>query len=140
MQSFMNTYSFRFNNSQKTSTILFWFFTILLTIPLTPTVFLAYSNPLFPAWLLLIFAPLMLVAIYKLFKAASQRQSREILSLSTEGFSSSFFGSVLFSEIHAIRVPVREIELFGGRQPDYYKKTDADFLIWNFRSPRGTGK
>lgn len=122
----MNTYHFRFNNSKNTSTIVFWFFTALLTIPLTATVLLAHSHPLFPAWLLLISLPLMLMSIYRLFKAASERQSTEIVSLSKEGFTSSCFGSVLFSEIYSIRIPVKEIGLLGGIQRDYYKKTDAD--------------
>ncbi|NQX42994.1 hypothetical protein SAMN05421820_11443 [Pedobacter steynii] len=122
----MNTYRFHFNNSKKTSTILFWFFTTLVTIPLTATGFLTSSHPLFPAWLLLILLPLMLVAIYRLFKAASERKSTEIVSLSKEGFTSSCFSSVLFSEIRSMRIPVREIGLLGGTQRDYYKKTDAD--------------
>ena len=136
----MNTYSFRFNNSKKTSTILFWFFTTLLTIPLTATTLLAHSDPLFPTWLLLISLPLMLVAIYKLFKAASERQSTEIISLSKEGFSSSRFGSVLFPEIHSIRVPIKEIGLFGGLQLDYYKKTDADIPYLEFSITTRDGK
>lgn len=123
----MDTYRFRFNNSKKTSTILFWFFTMLLTITLTIIVLLLYPHPLFPTWLLLISIPLMLVAIYRLFMVASKRQSTEIISLSKEGFTSSCFGAVLFSEIHSVRIPAREIALLGGKQYDYYKQTDADF-------------
>lgn len=136
----MNTYRFRFNNSKKTSTILFWFFTTLLTIPLTATGLLKHSQALFPPWLLLISLPLMLVAIYKLFKVASKRQSTEIVSLSKEGFTSFCFGSTLFSEIRSIRVPVREIGLLGGTQPDYYKKTDADFPYLEFSITTRDGK
>lgn len=140
MLTFMNTYRFRFNNSKKTSTILFWFFTTLLTIPLTTVVLLAHSHPLFPAWLLLIFLPLMLVAIYRLFKAASERQSTEIVSLSKEGFTSLCFGSALFSEIRSIQIPAREIALLGGKQYDYYKQTDADFPNLVFSITIGNGK
>lgn len=136
----MNIYRFSFNNSKRTSTILFWFFTTLLTIPLTATGLLEHSQPLFPPWLLLISLPLMLVAIYKLFKMATERQSTEIVSLSKEGFASSCFGSVLFSEIHSIRVPVREIGLLGGIQLDYYKKTDADFPYLEFSITTQDGK
>ncbi|WP_343303277.1 hypothetical protein AAHN97_17105 [Chitinophaga niabensis] len=136
----MNTYRFRFNNSRKTSTILFWFFTTLLTITLTTTVLLAHSHPLFPAWLLLISLPLMLMAIYRLFKATSERQSAEIVSLSKEGLTSSCFGSVLFSEIHSIRVPVRQIGLLGGLQHDYYKETDADTPYLEFSIITRDGK
>jgi len=124
----MDTYRFRFNNSKKTSTILFWFFTTLLTITVSLTIIalLPDPHPLFPAWLLLIFLPLMFTAIYRLFKAASARRSTETISLSNEGFTSSCFGSVLFSEIRSIQVPAREIALLGGKQYDYYKQTDAD--------------
>jgi len=136
----MNTYRFHFNNSKKTLTILFWFFTTLLTVSLTVIVLVIHSEPLFPAWLLLISLPLMLMSIYRLFKVASKRQSTEIVSLSKEGFTSSCFGSVLFSEIHSIRVPVREIGLLGGLQPDYYKKTDADPPYLEFSVTTGDGK
>lgn len=122
----MDTYRFRFNNNKKTSTILFWFFATLLTVTLTGVVLVAHSDPLFPAWLLLISFPLMLMAIYKLFKAASERQSIEIVSLSKEGFTSSCFGSALFSEIRAIQIPAREIALLEAKLYDYYKKTDVD--------------
>ncbi|MNJ91509.1 hypothetical protein D3C87_91610 [compost metagenome] len=136
----MNTYRFSFNNSKKTSTILFWFFTTLLTIPLTAAILLARSHPPFPAWLLLISLPLMLVAIYRLFKVVSERQSTEIVSLSKEGFTSLNFGSALFSEIHTIRIPVREIGLLGGTPFDYYKKTDADFPYLEFSITTQDGK
>ncbi|RQO71402.1 hypothetical protein DBR40_16480 [Pedobacter sp. KBW01] len=124
----MKNYRFRFNNSKKTPAILLWFFAALLTVTLTGTtlVLLPNSHPIFPAWLLLIYLPLTLIAIYKLFKAASERQSTETISLSKEGFNSASFGTVLFSEIHSIQVPVREIGQLGGLQHDYYKKTDAD--------------
>lgn len=136
----MNTYRFRFNNSRKTSTILFWFFAVLLSVSLTAIVLVVHSDPLFPAWLLLISMPLMLMAIYRLFKAASERRSAEVVSLSKEGFTSSCFGSVLFSEIYSIRVPVREIGLLGGLQPDYYKKTDADTPYLEFSVTTQDGK
>jgi len=136
----MNTYHFRFNNSKKTATILFWFFALLLTVSLTTIILLAHSHPLFPAWLLLISLPLMFMAIYRLFKVASQRQSTEIVSLSKEGFTSSCFGSALFSEIRSIQIPVREIALLGGKQYDYYKQTEADFPILVFSITIGDGK
>lgn len=138
----MNTYRFRFSNSKKNSTILFWFFTTLLTIPLTITtiILLRDPKPLFPAWLLLILLPLTLVAIYKLFKVASEKKSTEIITLSKEGFTSLYFGSVLFSEIHSIRVPVRQMGLFGGLQRDYYKKTDVDIPYLEFSISTRDGK
>ncbi|MCL1664910.1 hypothetical protein M2T78_11650 [Elizabethkingia ursingii] len=122
----MNTYHFHFNNGKKTSTILFWFFATLLTVSLTGATIVLLPNPLFPAWLLLISFPLMLIAIYRLFKVAANRRSIDIISLSQKGFISSCFGEVLFSEIQSIQVPVREIGLLDGLQWDYYKKTDAD--------------
>ena len=136
----MNTYRFRFNNSKRTSAILFWFFTTLLTIPLTTIVLLSHSDPLFPSWLLLISVPLMLVAIYRLFMVASKRQSTEIISLSKEGFTSSCFGAVLFSEIRSVQIPAREIALLGGKQYDYYQQTDADFPNLEFSVTIGNGK
>ncbi|KIO78713.1 hypothetical protein TH53_02200 [Pedobacter lusitanus] len=123
----MNTYRFRFNNSKKTLTILFWFFAALLTISLTIIVIVIPSDPLFPAWLLLISLPLMLTAIYRFFKAASERQSTEVVSLNEDGFTSSCFGSALYSDMRSIQIPAREIALLGGKQYDYYKQTDADF-------------
>ncbi|WP_316818679.1 hypothetical protein [Pedobacter nyackensis] len=136
----MNTYHFNFNNSKKSATILGWFFTTLLTIALTATVLLVHSDPFFPTWLLLISLPLMFVAIYRLFKASSERQSREIVSLSKDGFISSRFGSVLFSEIQSILVPVKEIGLLGGLQLEYYKKTDADIPYLKFSITTRDGK
>ncbi|KRT16254.1 hypothetical protein ASU31_08740 [Pedobacter ginsenosidimutans] len=136
----MNTYHFHFNNGQKSSTILFWFFTTLLTIVLTITVLLVHPDPLFPTWLLLISLPLMFMAIYKLFKVASERRSGEIVSLNKEGFTSSCFGSVLFSEIHSIQVPVRQIGLLGGLQRDYYKNTDVDTPYLEFSITTQDGK
>jgi len=62
----------------------------------------------------------------------SERQSTEVVSLSKEGFTSFYFGSVLFSEIRSIQVCVREIGLLGGTQCDYYKKNDADFPYLEF--------
>lgn len=122
----MNTYHFHFNNGKKTSTILFWFFATLLTVSLTGATIVLLPNPLFPAWLLFISFPLMLIAIYRLFKVATNRRSSDIISLSQKGVISSCFGEVLFSEIQSIQVPVREIGLLDGLQWDYYKKTDAD--------------
>lgn len=136
----MNTYRFHFNNGKKTSTFLFWFFTTLLTIPLTATVLFVQPDPLFPTWLLLIFLPLMFTAIYKLFKVASERRSGETVSLSKEGFTSYCFGSVLFSEIHSIQVPVRQIGLLGGLQHDYYKNTDVDTPYLEFSITTQDGK
>jgi hypothetical protein len=136
----MNTYRFHFNNGKKDSTILFWFFTTLLTIALTATVLLLHPDPLFPAWLMLILLPLMFLAIYKLVKVASKRRSGEIVSLSKEGFTSSCFGSVLFSEIRSIQVPVRQIGLLGGLQHDYYKNTDVDTPYLEFSITTQDGK
>ena len=136
----MNTYRFHFNNGKKNSTILFWFFTTLLTIALTAIVLLLHPDPLFPAWLLLISLPLMFMAIYRLFKVASKRRSGEIVSLSKEGFTSSCFGSVLFSEIHSIQVPVKQIGLLGGLQQDYYKNTDVDIPYLEFSITTRNGK
>lgn len=136
----MNTYRFHFNNGKKDSTILFWFFTTLLTIALTATVLLLHPDPLFPAWLLLILLPLMFMGIYRLVKVASKRRSGEIVSLSKEGFTSSCFGSVLFSEIHSIQVPVKQIGLLGGRQEDFYKNTDVDTPYLEFSITTQDGK
>ncbi|RQO64823.1 hypothetical protein DBR43_31580 [Pedobacter sp. KBW06] len=128
----MNTYQFRFNNNKKNSTILFWFFAALLTIPLTTIGFLMRSQPLYPPWLLLVLLPLTLVSIYKLLKLASAKKSMEIISLNKDGFTSLCFGPALFSEIHSIRVPVRQIGLLGGLPSDYYKNTDADIPYLEF--------
>lgn len=136
----MDTYHFRFNNSRKTLTILFWFFASLLTVSLTTIVLLPYTHPVFPAWLLLISFPLMFVAIYRLYKAASVRQSTEIISLSKDGFASFCFGSALFSEIRSIRIPAREIALLGGKQYEYYKQTDVDFPNLVFSITLDNGK
>jgi hypothetical protein len=138
----MKTYRFHFNNSQKSSTILFWFFSTLLTVSLTvlTIVLPSHPNPLFPTWLLLISLPLMLIAIYRLFKVVSERKSTDIVSLSEEGFTSSCFGAVLFSEIRSIQIPAREIALLGGRQYDYYKQTDAGFPNLVFSVTVGNGK
>lgn len=138
----MNTYRFHFNNGQKISAILFWFFATLLTISLTSIsiVLLAHPHPLFPTWLLLIYLPLMLMAIYRLFKVTSEKRPTEIVSLNNDGFISSCFGSVLFSEIQAIRVPAREIGLLGGLRHDYYKKTDADIPYLEFSITTQNGK
>ncbi len=136
----MDTYRFRFNNSRKTLTILFWFFATLLAVSLTTIVLLPYTHPVFPAWLLLISFPLMLVAIYRLYKAASARQSTEIISLTKDGFDSICFGSALFSEIRSLRVPAREIALLGGKQYAYYKQTDVDFPNLVFSITLDNGK
>lgn len=136
----MNTYRFHFNKGKKTSAILFWLFTALLTIPLTAIVLLVPQDPILPTWLLLISLPLMLIAIYRLFKASSERKSTEIISLSKEGFTSACFGSVLFSEIHFIWVPVKEIGLLGALQRDYYKKTDANMPYLEFSITTRNGK
>jgi len=136
----MNTYRFHFNNGKKDSTILFWFFTTLLTIVLTATVLLVHPDPLFPTWLLVISLPLMFLAIYKLVKVASERRSGEIVSLSKEGFTSSCFGSVLFSEIRSIQVPARQIELLGELQRDFYKNTDVDTPYLEFSITTQDGK
>lgn len=140
MKSNYCTYRFRFNNGKKTLTILFWFFSTLLAVALTAVVLVVHSEPLFPPWLLMISFPLMLMAIYRLFKAASETHSTEIVSLSKEGFNSSCFGSVLFSEIRSIQIPAREIALLGGRQYDYYKQTDADPPNLVFSITIGDGK
>lgn len=138
----MNTYRFRFNNGKKISATLFWFFTTLLTVTLTSAtiVLLANPHPLFPAWLLLLYMPLTLMAIYNLFKVASKRRAAEIVSLNKDGFTSSRFGAVLFSEIQSIRIPVREIGLLGGLQLDYYKNRDADIPYLEFTLITRNGK
>jgi hypothetical protein len=122
----MKTYQFCFNNNNKTLAILFWFFTTLLTITLTTTIVVIPSEAYFPSWLLLLSFPLMLISIYRLYKVASKRKSIEIITLNKEGFTSSCFGSVLFSDIRAIKIPAREISLLGGVNYDYYKRTEAD--------------
>ncbi|HAY3551250.1 hypothetical protein KRE40_12145 [Elizabethkingia meningoseptica] len=138
----MNTFRFRFNNGKKTSTILFWFFATLLAVSLASVtiVLLPDSRSIFPVWLLLIFFPLMLVAIYRLFKATTEKRSNETISFSEKGFTSSCFGAVLFSEIHSIRVPVKEIGLLGGLQYEYYKKTDNDMPNLEFSITTKDGK
>lgn len=86
----MKTYQFRFNNGTKTSAILIW---------------------------LLIFSFFfMLISISMLFKVASKRRSGEIITLDKDGFTSTCFGSVLFSDITAIKIPAREISLLGGEK------------------------
>ena len=60
-----------------------------------------------------------------LFKASSKRLSTEIIRFDKDGFTSACFGSVLFSDIIAIKVPAREISLLGGEKYDYYKKTES---------------
>ncbi|MNG82399.1 hypothetical protein D3C87_327150 [compost metagenome] len=122
----MKTYRFRFNNSRKTSAILIWFITTLLMITLTCIILLIPSEPYFPTWLLLIFLPLTLIAIYKLFRTASERQSTDSVTLNKDGFNSACFGSVLFSNISAINIPVRSISLLGGEKYDHYKQTEVD--------------
>lgn len=134
----MDTFSFRFDNGQKTSTILFWFFTTLLTIPTTAIILLIHPDPFFPTWLLLISLPLMLVAIYKLFKVASERQSTETVSLSKEGFTSSCFGTALFSDIRSIQIPAQQMDLLWGRQ--YNKQTDVDYPSLVFSITISSGK
>lgn len=122
----MNTYQFHFNNNNKTGAILFWFFTTLLTITLTAIIFVVPAEAHFPIWLLVISIPLMAIAIYRLYKLASKRQSIEIITLNKEGFTSSCFGSVLFSDIVAIKIPAREISLLGGLNYDDYKRTELN--------------
>ncbi|REC75442.1 hypothetical protein DRF57_10495 [Chryseobacterium rhizosphaerae] len=66
------------------------------------------------------------MAIYKLFKVASKRQSVEVITLSELGFTSSCFGAVLFSDISSIKIPAREISLLGGHKYDYYKQSEVN--------------
>lgn len=122
----MKTYQFSYNNSNKTSTILIWFFTTMLALTLTGAILIMPKGQYFPRWSLLISIPLMVLAIYKLFKAASQRQSTEIITITKDGFISSSFGSVLFSDISYIKISVHEISLLGGKKYDYYKQSEAD--------------
>ena len=119
----MNTYRFGFNNGQKTSTLLLWFFTLLITVSLN---LLFVFTPILPGWLLFISLPSMLVAIYRFGKVFGERQGTEVVSLNKEGFNSFFFGTVLYSEIRSIQVPVNEISFLGGQQYDFYKRTDVD--------------
>ncbi|MGE8293440.1 MAG: hypothetical protein ACN6ON_17240, partial [Sphingobacterium sp.] len=122
----MRTYQFRFNNGNKTSSILIWFFTALLTITLTCTILVIPSVVYFPSWLLLISFPLLSLSIYKFFKATSERQSTDLITLNKEGFTSSCFGKVFYSNISAINIPVRSISLLGGKDYEYYKQTDLN--------------
>jgi len=122
----MGTYQFRFNNSNKTSSILIWFFTTLLTITLTCTILVIPSVVYFSTWLLLLSFPLLFLSIYKLFKTTSERQSTDLITLNKEGFRSLCFGSVLYSSISAINIPARSISLLGGKDYEYYKQTDVD--------------
>lgn len=136
----MNTYHFRFNNSRKSLTILLWFFVTLLTVTLTVSVLVVRSNRHLPGWLLLISLPLMIIAIYRLVVAASQRQSEDTVTFSKEGFTSACFGDALYAEIRSIQVPARQISLLGGQQYDYYKRTEADFPHLEFSITMGNGK
>ena len=139
-KSIMNTYRFSFNNSKKSPAILFWFFATLLTVSLTAVILLVHADPLFPAWLLLISLPLMLLSIYKLFKGAFERKSTDIVSLTKEGFTSSCFGSALFSEVRSIQIPARDIAWLGGKDYDYYKQTEASFPNLVFSISIGDGR
>lgn len=87
----MKSYQFRFNNRSKTSAILVWFFTVLLAITLTTTLFLVRPAHDLSSWLLLILFPFLLIAIYRLFKTASERQSTEILTLNRDGIAKEKF-------------------------------------------------
>lgn len=122
----MKTYQFRFNNSSKTVSILIWFFTALLTITLTVSVLLMPSESYYLSWVLVIIIPLMVISIYRLYQLASKRQSIEIITLSKNGFTSSCFGSVLFSDINSVKIPAKEISLLGGEKYDYYKRTELN--------------
>ncbi|MGE8430553.1 MAG: hypothetical protein ACN6O7_21945 [Sphingobacterium sp.] len=135
----MKTYQFRFNNSTKTSSILFWFFTALLSITLSITIFLIHSEPYFPIWLLLISFPLMLISINRLFKVASKRVSTEMITLDKDRFTSACFGSVLFSDITSIQIPASEISLLAGENYDYYKQTEVDppYLVISITTDNG---
>ena len=119
----MNTYRFRFNNGQKTSTLLFWFFSLLLTVSLN---LLFVFTPILSIWFLFISLPSMLVAVYRFAKVFRERQGTEVISSIKEGFTSACFGSVLYSKIRSIQVPVKEISFLDGQQYDFYKRTDVD--------------
>jgi len=120
----MKTYQFRFNNRNKTSAILLWFFTALVSITLSITILVTRSEPYFPSWLFLISFPFVLISLNMLFKASSKRLSTEIIRFDKNGLTSACFGPVLFSDISAIKIPAREISLLGGEKYDYYKKTE----------------
>ncbi len=122
----MKTYQFRFNNSSKSSSILSWFFTALISLTLTITIFLIHSEPYFPSWLSLISFPLMLISLNRLFKVASKRLSTEIITLDENGFTSACFGSVLYTDITSIKIPVRDISVLGGKKYDFYKTAEVD--------------
>lgn len=122
----MKTYRFRFNNSNKTLPILIWFFTALLSITLTVSVLLIPSEPHDLSWFLLITIPLMVISIYRLYKLTLKRQSVEIITLNKDGFTSSCFGSVLFSDIISVKIPAREISWLGGVKYDDYKRTELN--------------
>jgi len=68
----------------------------------------------------------MFISINRLFKTASKRLSPEIITLDKDRFTSACFGSALFSDITAIKIPAREISLLGGPKYEYYKKTEAN--------------
>jgi len=132
----MNQYHFRFNNGKKSSTIVFWLFATLLSITFALfTVFISISP-----WLSLISFPLMVLAIYQLIKKSGERQATETISLNKEGFSSSFFGAVLFAEICTIRVSAKDISLLGGVQYEYYLRSEVNFPSAAFSISTQNGK
>nr|WP_121272870.1 hypothetical protein [Pedobacter schmidteae] len=132
----MNQYHFRFNSGKKSLPIILWFFATLLAIACN---LLAAFTPIIP-WLLALSFPLMGIAIYQLIKKSRERQSTETISLHPEGFSSTCFGSILFTEISTIRLSVRDISLLGGLPYDYYLRTENNFPITEFFISTQNGK
>jgi hypothetical protein len=124
----MNTYHFRFNNGKNTTTTLFWFFAMLITITSTLCLLVFPSIILF-----LISIPSMLISIYQCIKWAGKQHSTETISLDKEGFTSVCSGSVLFSKIRSIRVPARQMGALGFKEYEYYlKQTDVDIVALVF--------
>lgn len=132
----MNQYHFRFNSGKKSLTITLWFFATLLTITCT---LLAVFTPIIP-WLLPISIPLMGIAIYQLIKKSRERQSTETISLNDEGFTSTCFGTILFTEICTIQVSARDISLLGGVQYEHYLRTENNFPSAEFSISTQNGK
>jgi hypothetical protein len=132
----MNQFHFRFNNGKKSSTLIFWFFVALLTVACT---LFALFKPISP-WLLLISFPVMIIAIYQLIRKNGARQSTETISLNDEGFISSHFGPILFTEICTIQVSARDISLLGGVAYENYLRTENNFPSARFSISTQNGK
>lgn len=82
----------------------------------------------------------MVIAIYQTIKKSCDRQSTETILLNDEGFSSSCFGPVLFTDIYAIQVSARDISLLGGVQYEYYLRIENNFPFAEFAISTRNGK